>query len=879
MKTHPFQNLSLPVMLQLTEHIPLAIAVFDDHMHYLYANSYWMRAYDIEGQNIIGKSHYEVFPEIDDRWKSIHQRCLRGEVMKAEADPFPRLDGHVDYVTWEVGPWYTQSGEVGGLIMITNVVNDQIQTQRNFDDILSTLNIALVEIDPYQQRLRSARGRLLEQLSGIVPTAMENSIEAAAEELLLRGFSTAESMQVGLMALRKGLQEDIWETVEIDLLGHRIRLLYIPHYDESGKILTVTNILADVTDEYLARRALEESQQIAATLYDLTRRVSAAKDYQEVTKVVHRVFVGEQRVSAVLLLIREDGREKELELVGIHDSAGQGVVELGWRSRMATYPSVELWRNAEYSVMVKDIATDPNMDEASRKFNMAFGVKSMVLVPIRHAGKGIGVLAINWFDAIHEFSPVELAILDALSGIISPQIAQLVTLEERTKLIEQLDTEQQIIRALYDLSRRVAQANTYADIAALLLLTFSSDQRYSVTLSICRQEDPLTLEVVGAFDSQIGVVEKWVGSTYTIEDPASVAWWWQATQPLIIEDVATDTIMNTATRELILSNGIKSQLYVTLRQNQRVLGLITMNWFEHSYEFSTIERAMIEALANVISPQVAQLLALEEQRRINQMLSERDTALGYALSERDQLIEQLEESVRFKDQFLANMSHELRTPLNAILGYAGLVLDDESLTDDLAYMVRRISDNSKRLLSLINDILDISRINADRVKIVERPLDIRAVVKGWYSDFKQVAERRNLAFHTEIDPKMPKLILADDERLGQIVNNLLDNAFKYTEGGGVILRVKHEGDFWRVEVADTGPGIPETWKHLIFDEFRQIDSSTRRKYGGAGLGLAIVKKLALLMGGNVSVDSEVGRGSTFAVTLPLKVAPTPENES
>jgi PAS domain S-box-containing protein len=258
--------------------------------------------------------------------------------------------------------------------------------------------------------------------------------------------------------------------------------------------------------------------------------------------------------------------------------------------------------------------------------------------------------------------------------------------------------------------------------------------------------------------------------------------------------------------------------------------------------------------------------------RIGSVASVRDiTARKAAERERERLIKELESAVLFKDQFLATMSHELRTPMNAVLGYTGLILQEDGLDEDVVNMLNRIRNNSNRLLNLINDILDISRINAERVEIVSRPVDLHTLARNWYKDFQTIADNRGLDFEFSIDPMLPETIVGDEERLTQITANLLQNAFKFTEKGKVELRVEQRGGQWAVVVSDTGLGIPDTWQHLIFDEFRQVDSSSKRKYGGAGLGLSIVRKLCLLMGGTVTVNSKLGAGSTFTILLPLPV--------
>ncbi|MBL8132685.1 MAG: HAMP domain-containing protein [Anaerolineae bacterium] len=252
-------------------------------------------------------------------------------------------------------------------------------------------------------------------------------------------------------------------------------------------------------------------------------------------------------------------------------------------------------------------------------------------------------------------------------------------------------------------------------------------------------------------------------------------------------------------------------------------------------------------------------------------LEQNVTALERSNQERARLIKELEDALLFKDQFLATMSHELRTPLNAVLGYAAIIQEDEVLDEDVRYMVSRMEGNSVRLLNLINDILDISRINANRIEIVSRPVDLRALAQTWHHDFSREAEGKGLDFRLDIDPALPPKIVGDEERLTQITANLLQNAFKFTSHGYVRLGVTRDADRFRIIIEDSGQGIPETWHHLIFDEFRQVDMGSRRKHGGAGLGLSIVKKLCLLMGGNVTVSSKLDVGSTFTVTLPLRI--------
>lgn len=230
----------------------------------------------------------------------------------------------------------------------------------------------------------------------------------------------------------------------------------------------------------------------------------------------------------------------------------------------------------------------------------------------------------------------------------------------------------------------------------------------------------------------------------------------------------------------------------------------------------------------------------------------------------------LREASRLKDEFLAIMSHELRTPLNAIIGFQGIVLMSKKLDDRSAHMVQRSQANAERLLKLINDILDISRIESGRMQIIQADVPVVQVVEKWKSQMSVLAEEKGLQFEVQVDSQMPDTILTDEDAVTKIVTNLLGNAFKFTEQGHVSLNLKRSNGSWMIEVADTGQGIPAHMHEIIFERFRQVDGSSTRKHGGSGLGLAIVRNLCLAMNGTVNVKSAPGEGSVFTVTLPLK---------
>jgi signal transduction histidine kinase len=231
-----------------------------------------------------------------------------------------------------------------------------------------------------------------------------------------------------------------------------------------------------------------------------------------------------------------------------------------------------------------------------------------------------------------------------------------------------------------------------------------------------------------------------------------------------------------------------------------------------------------------------------------------------------------QENSRLKSEFLSTMSHELRTPLNAIEGFTSIMLSGMGieLSPQAEDMVKRVSANSKRLLQLINDFLDLSRIESGRLELVKSPVSPEALVQRWQNQVGVLGEEKGLDFVVNIDPELPPTILGDEDALSKIAINLLGNAFKFTHEGQVSLDLQCQNGDWIIAVSDTGIGIPPHAREYIFDEFRQVDGSSKRLYGGTGLGLSLVQKLARAMGGNVSLQSELGKGSTFTITLPLE---------
>ncbi|MFL5214082.1 MAG: ATP-binding protein [Microvirga sp.] len=232
-----------------------------------------------------------------------------------------------------------------------------------------------------------------------------------------------------------------------------------------------------------------------------------------------------------------------------------------------------------------------------------------------------------------------------------------------------------------------------------------------------------------------------------------------------------------------------------------------------------------------------------------------------------------------KSRFLATVSHEFRTPLNGILGMAGLLLDTAPTPEQTTY-IRAVKTSGQALLSLIDEILDFSKIEAGRIDLLAEPFDIRAVVEGVVELLAPKAQGKGIEIAAFVAPEVPARVIGDPDRLRQILVNLAGNAVKFTEAGGVGVIVEQGRDgVLSLAVHDTGPGITEDRVPSLFEEFEQGDGELSRRHGGTGLGLAITRRIVERMQGEIAVDSTVGAGAVFRVSLPMpEAAPPPAGE-
>jgi len=367
----------------------------------------------------------------------------------------------------------------------------------------------------------------------------------------------------------------------------------------------------------------------------------------------------------------------------------------------------------------------------------------------------------------------------------------------------------------------------------------------------------------------------------------------ESRQPVIVVDALEDPLMQSV-REFIEPVGLRSVLAVPLVSQGQVIGVLDLAHYDEIKRFTADEVDLCQILANHASVSI-------ENARLYGQVTRHATELEQKVRSRTKELQlanaRLEDASRHKSEFLANMSHEIRTPLNAVIGFSEILreLRVGPLTERQARYVSNIWQSGKHLLQVINDILDLSKVEAGKLTMTPEPLPVVMILEDILTIARFLAHKKDQTVEAEVEPRLP-MLRADPVRLKQILFNLLNNAVKFTpEGGRITLTARQvdrwssgsvdssgpihqstnspmaaEGPFLEIKVQDTGVGIRPEDLPRLFREFTQLETTYDRRHEGAGLGLALARRLVEMHGGRIWAESEgAGKGSTFTVLLPF----------
>ena len=495
---------------------------------------------------------------------------------------------------------------------------------------------------------------------------------------------------------------------------------------------------------------------------------------------------------------------------------------------------------------------DANADrEYGREFTASLGNRTSIGVPMLRDGRPIGAIMVGRLE-VRPFSDVQIALLRTFAdqAVIAIENVRLFKeLEARTasltSSVEQLTALGEVGRAVSStidletvLQTIVTRANHLTGTAGCTIWEYD-EPREEFRLRVSHYADETDAPVFQAI-GRVTTIRKGQGVTTQVMEQR---------QPVQIPDISVEGAYESAIRGPLIEAGHRALLGVPLLSEDEVIGVL----------------AVTRKTPGVFEPEIVRLLSTFATQSA---LAIQNARLFREIEDKSR---QLEAASRHKSEFLANMSHELRTPLNAVIGFSEVLIQRMfgALNDKQDEYLKDIYASGQHLLSLINDILDLSKIEAGRMELAPAPFHLPTALENAVTLVRERAARHGITLALDVDPTLGGLV-GDERKVKQVLLNLLSNAVKFTpEGGRISVKAGLTDGAVAIAVTDTGIGIAPEDQAAIFEEFRQVGSDETRKQEGTGLGLTLAKKFAELHGGRIWVESELGTGSTFTFTLPV----------
>ena len=663
--------------------------------------------------------------------------------------------------------------------------------------------------------------------------------------LLIAGAAAAllaRRMLVPIRALQAGAQR-----IGGGDLGHRISInsgdeleALADQFNRSAEALQASYETLEQRVEDRTRELTESLEQQTATAEILQVISQSPTDVQPVLEAVAKAAVRFCGAADAIITLRE-GQEMK---VAAHYGP-LAVARLGERSPLdRTRLSGRAIIDGQ-TVHVPDVtALDPAEFATTLDLAKHGGFSAVLAVPMLREGLAVGGIMLRRPEP-GPFTPRQIELLEtfAAQAVIAIQNVRLFTelresLEQQTATGEILEVISQSPTAVAPVLTAVAKAAVRfcgADDATIAI-------RYGEYWGAVAHEGPM--ETLSA--------EARLPLTRDTSPSRAMA----DSQTVHFPDIeALDPVEFAAARRMGAQMGFRAALAAPMLREGIAIGAI----------------ALRKPQAGAFTPRQIELL---ESFAAQAVIAIQNVRLFTEIQEKSR---QLEVASQHKSQFLANMSHELRTPLNAILGYTEMMVDGlyGALPEKATGVLDRVQSNGKHLLGLINDVLDLSKIEAGQLVLTVEPYVVTDMVTTVLSATESLARTKGIGLGSAVPPGLPTGS-GDARRLTQVLLNLVGNAIKFTDQGSVEVRAAQVGDKFELSVVDTGFGIAPEDQKKIFEEFQQVDNTSTRKKGGTGLGLSISRKIVELHGGTITVDSEIGKGSTFKVTIPIHVAAAKE---
>lgn len=869
------------------EHAPAALAMFGRDMRYIAASKRWLDDFRIAGTNIIGASHYDILPDISEEWKEIHRRGLNGEFLKNDDDRFVREDGSVQYLKWEVRPWFNDEQEIGGIIIMSEEITARKVNEEKIREAYTKYKTLFnsfpmgITVSDYNGRIIETNA-IAEELLGMTEEEQMGRQIDGGEWQIVRTDGTPKPAEE-YASVRAITEQRKVENVEMGILkpDHGITWINVTAAPIPLEKYGVLVTYSDITERKQSEKRLIESEKRFSNIFHnspvpiaITRLADGEIILVNPSVTKFFGYSREELIGSTTIEMefwedankRREFIEKLKTQNSVTDMETSVILKSGETRHVSMWGELIEYYGEECILLeIIDITEKKIQEEKIRQQNekintILYSLPDKLFI---HDADGTFleayttnpdgyIVPTNHFMGknLYDIFPKEIAELNQRYLQECLQKREPVSHEFSTDYKGTYSTfEVRIVPFMDTMAIRFVRDITKSkeDERRIRELNSSLERRIAErTAELQENQDKLMLSQriaqlgIWEFNTHTGVVN-WSDETYKIFECSP-------DKPPYSFKEFIDTIHPEDREQFVESAySISSEVNTVTFTLRHYTEKGNLKWVKYYIKGVLDEGEGHQFMGTLLD------ITPEKEREL----------------QLEQAVQEAEEANKAKSIFLANMSHEIRTPLNAINGFSEILyntIEDEKRRSQVA----SIRNSGRNLLRIINDILDLSKVEAGKIAIEREPMNLMQVVADVCGMFETtVAEKKLLlTIASDIDSTLP--LLMDEIRLRQILFNLVGNAIKFTAEGGVTVDITHEQKEenlvdLKICISDTGMGISEDQLEAIFEPFVQQEGQAHKYYGGTGLGLTISRRMAEAMNGEITVKSTLNEGSEFTL--------------